>query len=143
SIRAQFPGQTFALYEAEADIQADVDLNSPNDLSKIWSRSFHTNVVEPWKERGDPADISIITMHLSWYVASHFFSPLLSSDSDGIKGFLRDEFRPTNVVCLIDDIYRCQFRMLHHPIRFYFRLGEIIRWRNIEMMLTDMLAEAV
>ncbi len=132
-----------AVYSAEGEIRADVDLYRGTDLAKIWYNSFRKHVVEPWQKLAPAPDVSIITMHLSWYVKSHFFSPILSAYRNEVFQFLRDDFRPSNIFCLIDDIYRCQFRMLNGSVQFYFRLGEILRWRNIESLLADMLADEV
>ncbi len=144
SLSSQLPkGVTVQAYFAEDEIRPDVDLYRPNELGTIWYNSFRKHVVQPWRNSRQASDIEIISMHLSWYVASHFFSPILSNNRSEIFEFLRDDFKPNFVIPLIDNVYRCQKRMWDHQIRFYFRLGEILRWRNLEVILADMLADAV
>jgi hypothetical protein len=136
------PGITFQHFPAEEGLILKTAMKSPRDLMDAWYKRFQANVVEPWKALHDekPA-AAIISMHLSWQVESHILSPLVSPHAIDILNFFRDDFRPSHVVTLIDNIYRSQKVIAHEG--YNIRLGELLRWRNIETILADMLANLV
>lgn len=111
---------------------------------KNWERSFHHMRKEWDKIRKRNPKYCILSMHATWQVMSHFHSPLSWSfvNTDYSEShlllleFLKNEFKPDYFVTLIDDVYSVQKRI----DKYHFRLIELLRWRDIEMVTTDMLA---
>jgi hypothetical protein len=98
------------------------------------------------------ADYAFLSLHLSYRSYSRFFSPLswrrLSSsasddNADTLIKMIADEFTPDYCVCIIDDIQSAQQRIAHGPGGIHLRLAELLAWRNIETLLTDLFAQQV
>jgi hypothetical protein len=147
NIAAQLPqGYRVRHFSAEGGLNPKTLIPS-RDLMDQWWESFDKHVVQPW-DGGDEKTLSVITMHACWQVQSHFFSPLISPHREPLIDFLRARYKPDFIITLIDDIYRCQHVIANRDengeIRgFSFSLAELLRWRNVEIILSDMLAMAV
>jgi len=131
---------TFQHFAAEGRLHLGPALPSSRDLMDAWWESFEKSVVIPWTQLKDKPKLSILSMHLSWQVQSHFFSPAISRHAARFTDFLTTEYRPDYVITLIDDIYRCQYKI--RKTGYNFGLGELLRWRNVEVLLSDMLADS-
>jgi len=82
-----------------------------------------------------------LNLHLTLYHNNRFFAPF---PLDAVKGF-----RPDLMVTLIDDAYASWARVkkksdsFEDPVRTVFRLGELLAWRSVEIMMADFMAKAL
>lgn len=110
-----------------------LETSSQRKRERIWRNSLE-EILEQEK-REDPR-YSFLTLHLTFQRKSRFFSPL--SWERTIE--LIKQFKPDYCVSLIDDIYSIWSRIASGS---YLRLREIMTWRNIETLMTDILAKHV
>jgi len=117
---------------------------SPGNRRRAWEKSF-SHTIDEWREQQRRPRFCFLTMHLSWQVGSQFFSPLSwrhpPDYNDILVNFLRDEFKPQSIITFIDDIYSAQYKI--RKDKYHFRLLELLRWRNVETLLADTLAQQV
>ncbi len=101
-------------------------------------------------EEENPA-YAFLSLHLSYRWYSRFFSPiswrvpvrrrLRMEPEDSLLYLIGQVFRPDYCVCLIDDIQAAQHRIATAPTEIHLRLGELLSWRNVETLFTDLLAK--
>jgi hypothetical protein len=78
----------------------------------------------------------LLSIHLTFQRTSRFFSPLAWPGAiDCIKNF-----KPDLIVTLINDIYEVQRRIKKGS---YFKLRELTTWRSVEILMADILANAI
>jgi adenylate kinase len=150
-------GRKVAVIEAERELREMgageyyqfLDSIPSNDAARQWSQSVKGAISEWAQENrrsGEP-EFSFLSMHLVFQVRSHFHCPINWSyptgDAGGItKGELLEllrEFNPHLFINLIDNVYSLQRRIKDYP----FRLIELLRWRNVETLMTDIVASLV
>jgi hypothetical protein len=99
----------------------------------------------------DDPDFAFLSLHLSYQRFGRVFSPLSwyydYSRKTGTRvlehtvvELLKERFKPDYCVNLIDDVMAVQARIARG---YHFRLAELIKWRNLETVLTDHLAGQV
>jgi hypothetical protein len=144
-------GRSVAVIEAERDLRNlgkekyyDFLNSIPSDrAAREWSSSFKAGLQE-WKQlarkNGEP-EFTFVSMHLVFQVRSHFYSPMNWSYQDVYSEVVEilGEFEPHLFVNLIDNVYSMQKRVFDYP----FRLIELLRWRNVDMLMTDILANLI
>lgn len=87
----------------------------------------------------------LMPLHATFLHYDRIFSPLSwrSNDHGQNTSFLLsfvESFRPDYIVNLIDDCYYLQDRMRRSPAKLQIRLREIIKWREVETMISDHIA---
>lgn len=114
--------------------------------ARLWSESVKDSI-DGWNQivrtSGEP-DFTLLSIHVIYHVRSHFFCPMNWSfrNGDTVSGELLEilkQFDPHLFVNLIDNVYALQKRIKDYP----FRLIELLRWRNVEALMTDILANLV
>lgn len=106
-----------------------------------WLRSVR-QAIQDCNEAEPSPRFAFLSLHLSYQWHSGFFSPLSwgSVDHQSLTSaidLIREEFRPDYCICLIDDIQAVQERL---AAEIHLRLRELLTWRNVELLLTDLLA---
>lgn len=144
TIRKNREKELAQVYEAEHLID-DTFLDLPvRDQQSVWHASF-VEALRCWQQAGPKPKFAFLSLHLTWQTHSQFFSPLAwripPNFEDTLVKYLGDDFRPKHCVTLIDDIYTSQKRIQSH--KYNFRLIELLRWRNVETLMTDLLAQLV
>lgn len=132
------------VYGAE-DILDSTFLTRPaRDQQDLWRTTF-LKALNRWKYEQPRPKFAFLSLHLTLQSHSQFFSPLawrIPPDfEDTLVKHLSEDFRPRHCITLIDDVYTVQRRIREHG--YNFRLIELLRWRNVEMMMTDLLAQHV
>lgn len=124
-----------------------LDAIPSNEAVRLWSGSLKAAITN-WKEDEEKAqaDFSFLCLHSTYHVRSHLYCPLNWSYPDRpgsvARGELLDalrEFSPDLFVNIFDNVYSVQARIRDYP----FRLIELLRWRDIEKLATDVLASLV
>ncbi len=89
------------------------------------------------------ADYAFLSLHLSYRWYNRFQSPLSwrPAASETLIQLVGKTFEPDYCVCLIDDIQAAQHRIAVGPEAIHLRLAELLTWRNVEVMLTDLLTQ--
>jgi nucleoside 2-deoxyribosyltransferase len=150
-ITSNEPGAKIEIIGVEDDI-LDLPTFLERDLAdqKIeWRDSIHQRVTK-WQSHQSKAKYSFLLMHLTFQWHSHLVSPLswmISPIDASAKTALEDTlykyaieiFKPHRIVTLIDDIQAVQQRMGQHG--YEFRLRELLRWRDTETMMADVLSK--
>ncbi len=118
-----------------------------------WEAAFEA-ALNRWRQSEPKPVYSFLCLHLSFQIHSHLLTPLAwwkSSPTDGglltssIVAALK-EFSPHHFVTLIDNVHQIQNEIAQRTVgseRYYFRLIELLRWREVETMMTDILARDV
>jgi len=110
-----------------------LETSNQREKERIWRNSLKEILEQEEKE--NPYH-SFLTLHLTFQRKSRFFSPL---SWEGTLELIK-QFKPDYCVTLIDDIYSIWSRIAPGS---YLRLREIMTWRNIETLMTDILAKYV
>lgn len=82
-----------------------------------------------------------LNLHLTLYHNNRFFAPF---PLDAIRSF-----KPDVMVTLIEDVYASWARVkrksdsFEDPVRTVFRLGELLAWRSVEIMMADFMAKTL
>lgn len=132
------------IYYAE-DLLDEAFLYLPvRDQQELWRNSF-VKAVDRWKQEKPRPKYAFLSLHVTWQARSQFFSPLAwrmpPTFEDTLIDRLKDDFRPRHCVTLIDDVYTVQKRIRERG--YNFRLIELLRWRNVEMLMTDLLSQHI
>ncbi|TWH92984.1 nucleoside 2-deoxyribosyltransferase [Bradyrhizobium daqingense] len=111
-----------------------------------WMSSF-LEMKRTWLSNASKPKYVFLLAHLSFQSESHFYTPITwthTADDGKISfaflEFLLDDFKPTFIITLIDDVYSVQARL--NPRR-HFRLSELLRWRNVEALFADYVMDAI
>lgn len=108
-----------------------LESSNQREKERIWKESLE-EILEQ-REKENPCH-SFLTLHLTFQRKSRIFSPL---SWDGTQELIK-QFQPDYCVTLIDDLYSIWNRI---AIGSYLRLREIMIWRNVETLMTDILAK--
>ncbi len=137
------------IYDAEEEIDIDTFLiQSERDQKNQWRHSF-LGAMSNWRSANPKPRFAFISLHLTYQAYSEFFSPLAwkilvperpPEPQNVLVNFLR-EFKPHYFVTLIDNVHVVQKRIREN--KYDFRLVELLRWRNVETLMTDILAQQV
>jgi hypothetical protein len=139
-----------ALYSLPDDkVYEFLDKLPSNEAVRLWSASLKS-ALGAWKKeneaRGCEPDFSFLSLHATYHVRSHLYCPLNWSYPDQPGSIARGEllealreFNPDLFINLFDNVYSLQARIRDYP----FRLIELLRWRNVEALATDILATLV
>lgn len=137
------------IYGAEDKIDTDTFLQlTERDQQRVWRGSI-LDAMSSWKSADPKPKYAFLSLHLTFQVSSLFFSPMAWKIPGGEhppapKNVLINclqEFDPHYFVTLIDDVHIVQKRI--RKKQFEFRLIELLRWRNVETLMTDILAQLV
>lgn len=128
------------------------ELEKKNKI-KLWAFLSTLNVREQqirWNDTFDeiervissqPPKHVFLSLHATFFKNSRFFSLI---DLDRIK-----KFRPDLIITLIDDTYAVWQRVVNKsksqsdPGQSYLRLRDIMAWRSVEILVSDMLAKTL
>jgi hypothetical protein len=140
--RFNVPQNKIGIYCVEDDIKRILStpslvpyLESTNENRKreLWINAF-TEILKREKEEG-PLH-SFLSIHLTFQRKSCFFSPIAWNKPIS----LIKEWGASKIITLIDDIYLVKKR-IQPGTRF--RLRELTAWRNIEILVSDILAREI
>jgi hypothetical protein len=123
-------------YEVESpewlktDFLAFITDHNQTDQRQIWRDSL-TRILKDVEEKKSK-DV-VLLLHATCYRDGHFFSPVAWDDLL--------QFRPDQVVTLIDDVYDLWQRVEdRHNIETHLTLWEILNWRSTEILYSQTLA---
>lgn len=132
----------------EVDKQMEILLNTPlpflldthddSFLRDAWRKSIRAVVDHLQRDLpSGPPQHAFLGMHASYFRRSRFFSPI---DWDEIR-----RLQPSGFVTLIDDAYIIHKRVrqreeIREPTQSYLKLRDILMWRSVEVLTTDMLS---
>jgi hypothetical protein len=135
--KALYEQGLIGVYEIEKFLVMDTFLlASMRDRQRLWKDSF-CKVMEEWK--ASKPRYAFFSLHLTYQVLSEFFSPFswIIDRQETLLEFMK-EINPHYVVTLIDDIHSVRARI---KPGYSVRLSDLLRWRQIEIMMTDILAQ--
>lgn len=134
-------------YGAEDGLTESFLIQAERDQQRLWRDSLLTTL-NNWKIADPRPKFAFLALHLSYQVSSQFFSPLAwripgetypPEPQDILVDSMLEEFKPHYFVVLIDNVHVVQKRIKEHG--YNFRLIELLRWRNVETLMTDILAQ--
>lgn len=152
--RRRHPTWNVSSYLAEAGIQNTstfLKRSLPTQQDE-WRRSV-VSAINSWRHSNPRPDVAFLSLHLTYHWHNHIFSPLswrLRSSPDAVDAggsaspefedtlikWVCETFQPHYFITLMDDIQAVQARIKTHT----FRLRDLLKWRNIEIMMTDILS---
>ncbi len=149
----ELPNRTAAHYCVE-DYIDDMGLFMTFSLAaqqEIWRKAVG-KALSAWQKANPAPDYTFFSLHLTFHWHSHVFSPMswrVPKDTgdfdeetcleDSFMRYIHGVYKPHYCINLIDDIQAVQSRIKHH----HFRLRELLSWRDIEVMMTDLAAKLV
>jgi hypothetical protein len=114
-------------------------LASPDKLPTLWQRALQASLKE-WEELKSKPDITLLSLHATFFYRGQVQSPF-AWRGDGILpdpiSVIRDRFQPNRIITLIDDVQAVRSRLPDYP----FRLRDLLYWRDVEIMISDILAK--
>lgn len=141
-VREQIRDANTAVYHAEHHLVMDTFLDAaPRVRRQRWTESLRTALQQV---RMENVDYAFLSLHLTYQRHGRFFSPASWYDEqegeirNPLISLLKDRFCPDYFVTLTDDVQDVWHRILHSG--FPLRLKEIMTWRTLEAMFTDMIS---
>jgi len=148
-VRKNREKELVGIYGAEDQLENDTFLKqAERDQQRLWRASF-LDAMDSWRSADPKPHYAFLSLHLTYQIYSQFFSPLAwkipghehpPDPQNVLVKYLR-EFKPHYIVTLIDDVHLVQRRIREN--KYDFRLVELLRWRNVETLMTDILAQQV
>jgi len=136
-------------YEAEKNLKPIVQFLTTEWYEQIpkWYYSISTAIA---RCNSDNPKYAFLSLHLTYRWKSDFISPVSwripivgehgVRKETSIFELIKNEFKPNCFITLIDDIHYVQKRIKRG---IYLRLRELLNWRNIETIFTDLMAREI
>lgn len=144
-LAAQGDSRKIVCAGVEDELEMSSFLQLEDRLQRMkWMPALH-NALETCRN----ADYAFLSLHLSFRNQNRFISPFSwrgplrsrQQQADTLVPSLRNLFKPDYCVCLIDDIQAAQQRIGNGAAKIHLRLNELLAWRNIESVFTDVLGQ--
>ena len=129
--------------DVSLDMKDYLPIEDIDRRQRRWYDAINT-AIEKW--RRDQPRFAFLSLHLTYHWRSELFSPytwkivekMTRPAEPQLRRLLKRNFRPHYVVTLIDDIAYVQHAI--SKAGFTIRLRELLTWRNIEILMSDLLA---